>query len=439
MALRVEFNVRFGKTSEPSPAGGWHAWAEALETLPYAAPSPEFCCASGAFGPLLPASATRHRAYDALVERAVRAMARGHEEAGECGWLNFGDWYGERQFNWGNNEYDWPWAMAVHFARSGRWDYLASGERMVRHSSTIDAVRVPWTTNMAGRSYIHCVGHVGLGSEPPTFATDDPAWEKFRAGSGGFIKGGIDPGGHIFEEGKFAVFLLTGDRDVLEAAALSAGAQAAYLTPQFDFRIERAAGWPLINAVAAYEASANPFYLNAARLYVERILQKQDAQLGGWMLPQDPKECSHPPPHLGGKPFATGVLLYGLMRYDLIEPRPDVKRALVRACEWLVERAWNREKGGFRYKTGCPDYADSADAGGSSALCSAALAYGWKLTGDQRFAEVLATSFATVCARDGNLGKGNAMLIRQSAFALPALQEIEQRGGSNQRPPLQQP
>ena len=29
--------------------------------------------------------------------------------------------------------------------------------------------------------------------------------------------------------------------------------QAAYLTPSFDFSIERAAGWPLINAVEAYE------------------------------------------------------------------------------------------------------------------------------------------------------------------------------------------
>ena len=393
MALRVEFQVRFGQTSEPAPAGGWAAWARTVATPPYAAPAPEYSCASGAFGPVLPATATANAPYEAMVERAVEFMAQSREETGEYGWMNYGDWYGERRYNWGNNEYDWPWAMALHFARSGRWDYLLSGELMARHSSTIDAVRIPWAPGMAGRSYIHCVGHVGMSSEPPQFDAANGGWEKFREGSRGFIHGGIDSGGHIFEEGKFAMYLLTGDRDLLEAAENSAGAQAEYLAPQFDFHIERGAGWPLINAVAAYEATGKPLYLSAARRYVARVLEKQDPQNGGWMLPQDPKECHHPPPHLGGKPFAAGVLLYGMMRYDLVEPRPEVKRSIVRACEWLVEQGWNARKGGFRYKTGCPDFADSADSGGCMALCCAGLGYGWTLSGDQRFAAVLTSRF----------------------------------------------
>jgi hypothetical protein len=303
---------------------------------------------------------------------------------------------------------------------------------MARHSSTIDAIHVPWMPGMAGRAYIHCVGHVGAGVEPPAFPVPDADWNTYREKFRGFVDGGIDRGGHIFEEGKYAMYMLTGDRDILEAGQFSAEAQAEYLTPDFDFRIERAAGWPLINAVAAYEATADPFFLNAARIYIQRILEKQDPSHGGWMLPQDPNECDHPPPHLGGKSFATGVLLYGMIRYDLVEPRPEVRRSIVRACEWLVDKAWNREKQGFRYKTGCDKYADSADGGGTTTgLCSAGLAYGWLLSGDPRFAEVLTTSFAKLRGHAASQGKGDAAQLRQSAFALPVLRKMEKQAATS--------
>jgi hypothetical protein len=110
-----------------------------------------------------------------------------------------------------------------------------------------------------------------------------------------------------------------------------------------------------------------------------------------------------------------------MMRYDLVAPSPEVKHSIVRACEWLVEEGWNREKGGFRYKTGCDKYVDSADNGGCMGLCSAGLAYGWSLSGDKRFAEVLKAGFRQMCKEAGSMGKGDTMMVRQSAFALPIL------------------
>lgn len=416
MALKAEFWVRFDRMQDPALSGNWEAWAKSLNALPYAAGPRELYANSGAFGPLRSAEFPE---YEGMVERSVQRVLRNREERGEYGWMNFGNWHGERTYNWGNSEYDWAWAMAVQFTRTGRWDYFEAGEQMARHYSTVDTIHVPWSANMPGRVYAHSVGHVGAGVEPKEVGIEDARWQEWLTRNRGFFQGAIDPGGHIHQEGNFTYYFLTGDRDYLETAEMVVGAQAAYLTARFDFGIERSAGWALTNAVAAYEATGKPFYLNAARLYVERILAKQDAAEGGWLLPQDRSECDHPPPHLGGKSFATGVLLYGLMRYDLAEARPEVKRSIVRACGWLVEQAWNKEKQVFRYKTNCDKYADSADSGATMGLCSVGLAYGFTLSHDARFRDVLRTGFDKMCRRTGGEGKSAAMLIRQSAYALP--------------------
>ena len=421
MALKAEFWVRFDRAVCSSALRRDYereAWAKSLNALPYAAGPRELYANSGAFGPLRRVESPE---YEGMVERSVQRVLRNREEKGEYGWMNFGDWHGERTYNWGNSEYDWAWAMALQFARTGRWDYFEVGEQMTRHYSMVDTVHVPWSANMPGRVYAHSIGHVGAGVEPKEVGIEDARYQEWLTRNRGFFQGAIDPGGHIHQEGNFAYYFLTGDRDYLEMAEMVAGAQAAYLTARFDFGIERSAGWALTNAVAAYEATGKPFYLNAARLYVERILAKQDTVGGGWLLPQDRSECDHPPPHLGGKSFATGVLLYGLMRYDLAEPRPEVKRSIVRACEWLVEQAWNKEKQGFRYKTNCDKYADSADSGATMGLCSAGLAYGFTLQPDVRFQDVLRVGFGKTCTSTGGEGKSAAMLIRQSAYALSAV------------------
>ena len=337
--------------------------------------------------------------------------------------MNFGDWHGERELNWGNNEYDLSWAMALQFARTGRWDYFTLGEQMARHYATIDTIHVPSAERMPGRVWAHSVGHVGAGAKPPT---DGPAgeslakWLKADHYNPHFFHGLIDAGGHIFQEGNFAYYFLTGDRDLLEAAEMVCNAQATYLTAQFNFTIERGAGWPLTNAMAAYESTGNPYYLNAARLYIERVLAKQDPVGGGWLLPQPPSECDGKV-SLGGKAFATGILLYGMMRYDLVEPREEVKHSIVEACRWLVEQMWIEEKSGFRYKTGCEKYRNEANSSTTVAVCLPGLAYGYALSGDPRFAHVLNKSYHALCGNRGSMGKATGMICRQSAFALSAL------------------
>lgn len=431
LAYRSEFWVRFDHTDDPIPTGNWNTWADSLRTPPYAAPSPQYFCSTGVFGPIEAAGNGTHTDYETMVERNHKRILQNRQERREYGWMNFGDWYGERGCNWGNSEYDLSRAMALQFARTGRWDYFNLGLQMARHNATIDTVHVPWAPRFRGRVYAHSPGHVGLSIDPPA-ELNEPKWEQWKKRSGYFLRGAIDTGGHIFQEGNFAYYLLTGDRDFLETAESVVAAQATYLTPWFDFHIERSAGWPLVNTVAAYETTGNPFYLNAARIYVQRVLETQSPITGSWLLRQDRSECDHPPPHLGSKSFATGVLLYGLMRYDLIEPRDDVKQSIVRACRWLVEQAWNADKRGFRYKTGCDRYIDNADSGTSQAMCAPGLAYGWLIAKDPRFAEVLRICIANITGQTGDIGKQATMLIRQSAYALPVLDRVT--GGEPVKP-----
>ena len=121
------------------------------------------------------------------------------------------------------------------------------------------------------------------------------------------------------------------------------------------------------------------------------------------------------------------MLLYGLMRYALVEPRDDVKDSIVRACRWLVEQAWTAQKRGFRYKTGCDHYIDNADRGTTQALCMPGLAYGWQLSGDQRFLDILRICKDNASRQTGDIGKQATMLIRQSAYGLPVLRQVESR------------
>jgi hypothetical protein len=428
MALRTDFVVRFDAADDSVPEGDWSTWAARVHDLPYALPEPDYLCRSGAFGPILPAQSDFFPEYDTMVARHVDFVHQQREDFGAYGWMNFGDWFGERGLNWGNSEYDWGWCMAQHFARTGRWDYFRSGEEMTRHLTTIDTIHLPWADRMPGRVYAHCTGHVGGGIHPTHLTIGGKPWDEWYAANRFWFNSVIDAGGHIQLEGNFIYAMLTGDREFLRAATLAADAQAAYLTPDFQFRIERSAGWPLANMVAAYEATGNPYYLNAARIIVERILATQDPVGGGWLLPQDPSECHHPPPHYGGKSFATGVLLYGLMRYDLVEPRSDVKHAIMRACDWLTGPAWNPELKGWRYKTNCDVYANEVNGPYISALCITGLAYAWSFTGNDRYMAPVRDTMPAICDATAEnpqqaIAKQASMVIRQSAYALPMLKQ----------------
>jgi hypothetical protein len=64
----------------------------------------------------------------------------------------------------------------------------------------------------------------------------------------------------------------------------------------------------------AYHTNAHPFHLNAARFYMQNVVDRQDPGSGGLIHPIG--ECEHEIRHMGGKSFMTGVVMAGVTMLD---------------------------------------------------------------------------------------------------------------------------
>ena len=58
----------------------------------------------------------------------------------EFGYFNYGDWYGERGHNWGNNEYDMAYGLFIHFARTGNRKAARLASASAQHQADVDIV-----------------------------------------------------------------------------------------------------------------------------------------------------------------------------------------------------------------------------------------------------------------------------------------------------------
>lgn len=380
--------------------------AEWLQNPLFATASAEYYCSVGVFPPVHPVREGKWDIYENAFRKSFANLEKGRQERGEYGWMNFGDWYGERQYNWGNNEYDLSYVCALFFARTADTEILTRGIESARHYSTVDRKACFWNPNDREAQYTHCYGHVNH-----FFTEDDPRVQKlvgalkynvFRWESDG-------SGGHTFHPGNYYIACLTGDRYIWNAAASGSWRQAERFTPQFNFSIERSAGWSINNAIYSYRFTHNPYFLNAARIYLECVASKQNPENGCFDLPQDQTECDCPDKkeHRGGKAFAVGILLHSLIRFAETTPDPQERELahtiIVRSADWLLDESWNEERQGFRYKTGCPQYANS---GWYSILVTEGIAYAGEITQNPRYTDFL---FRTIPAHlKSNSGSGRA-------------------------------
>lgn len=417
MQLTTEFWSADGRGDDPH-------LREHLEHPLFAACSPEYYCSAGVFAPMNPVRPGFFDGYENAFRKSWANHLAGREKRGEYGWMNFGDWFGERTNNWGNNEYDLSFLCALQFARSGNLDLLWRGVEMAQHYSTIDFKRYPWKQRDRDLIYEHCFGHVNW-----FFEAGDPRLtqlsEQLEEGTWWLRLESDGSGGHDAQTGNFFIGCLTGDPTLLDVAQTACTAQAKNMTPAFNFSIERSVGWAMVNACSAYHFTNDPLYLNAARLYFEKVLEKQNPETGCFDLPQDQTECDCPDKkeHRGGKAFAVGMLLHGLGRYYELEPDParreQIKTVMVRCSEWLLNCAWNEKKNGFRYKTGCPKYADHS---WYAILVIDGLTQTSAITGDRKYVDfVVRTAGGTlegVSSENRGSGKDFTQKFRQTPYAL---------------------
>lgn len=400
----AEVLLYFGRAASASQAGEAllaEAWQQPIRLTP----GPEFVCASGAFMDLAPSRPGRFETYDRYMRAGLDALQRTRERQREYSWMNYGDTYGERYVNWTNQEYDMQWGLLVNYARTGDLAYLVRGLEATAHTVEIDMINWSDDPALQGIQKEHAPWHVGgYGTPRPP---DTPYW----------FQNGIWNTGHVWTQGTYMAWCLTGERRYYESIARSADFLATRCTQEPERWVHRNYGWLPIAALGAYHTTGDPFQLNAARFYVQNVVDRQDPGSGTLIHPIG--ECEHPVRHMGGKSFMTGVVMAGLTMMDQVEPRPDLERSLVLSADWLLARMWNSARNGFRYAQ-CPQFDDGA---GTPVMECWGLARAAELSGKPEHREMFLRSLSRMIHETGasGSGKGYATQIRMTPYAVSAL------------------
>ncbi len=355
----VRVSTDFAVDFEPQIGSGTPARYDAADwwgTPLFAACTPEYYCDVGVLDTILPRHPDRFERYERNLDNAFQGFVERRETEREYGFMNWGDWFGERTWNWGNNEYDTAWSLAVNYLRTGNLDMFDQAVISAAHSADIDTIHHNSNPDRVGFQYTHCIGHTAM-----YFPRE---WKDM----GGFNVHSGNRGGHIWSQGIMAVYALTGEERLLETGR-KINDMLAHYTTDFRYGAERSVGWPMVALMGGYDFEANPYYLNGAQLMADIVVWSQHPERGLWGHWIDPNECHHAPRCWGSKPFMTGVLLRGLKMYDLVEPREDVRQTLHDNVAFLFREAYvhGEDSPGFIYSS-CLDRLDRGSVGRLSLL-----------------------------------------------------------------------
>ncbi len=381
---------------------------------------PAWYCGSKAFYDVAPREPTRFAKYEEAMDKNLQGYVAGRERYRDYGMLNYGDWYPERGANWGNIEYDTQHAFFLEYIRSGNPEAFFLGEAAEAHNRDVDTIHDHADPSQCGMAYVHQMGHVG------------GYYTKSVPGTLGIVAAGASVS-HAWAEGHFDHYFLTGDRRSYEVGcAVSDYFTHKELGRPYDFTSCRVPGWHLIMLAAAYAATNDPYYLNAARVVVERVLEAQDKeprplpayqaegrkpyQLGTWSRMMVPGHCECVPRHRGNAGFMVAVLLSGLKYYHDVTGDARVKEAIILGAHGLLDETYSDEAKGFRY-TSCPKTRYKA---GASPLMVEGIARAYLWTKDERFRRVLEDSLP-LAAGGASYGKSFSMYYRMAPRVLADL------------------
>ena len=328
MALSSE--ILLGCADDVASSAAWFEW---LETPIVGRPTVEYANATGALPRLTSKEDSPQPAYERLAAEALTLLRDDRESWRAYGHVNFGDWYGEGDWSWGNNEYDTPFGAYLEFLRGGDPEWATWGAEASRHLADIDTINCFHDKRYVGMQSMHMPAHLG-GYLPAYFRSK--------------VAGTQGSPSHMWVEGPLLHYLITGDEAVRESITQSAN---WLLQPQqldyYDFTGVREAGWHLIHLSMIAGAINDRRALNGASIVVERIIEKQDDG-GGWtrMLTSGHCHCGYP--HCRGNiAFMVTVLLSGMKRYYDLTHEERVAKAIVSGAHWLIRETFNDETGHF--------------------------------------------------------------------------------------------
>ncbi|MBQ7206826.1 MAG: hypothetical protein IJS01_03405, partial [Lentisphaeria bacterium] len=283
--------------------------------------------------------------FAGIDEECLKAFYRHMEfkaKQREYGFLNWGDWFGERGRNWTNNEYDLAHGMFMLYLRTGNRDVFRWAQIAARHQADVDIIHAYPDPMYVGANAQHGIGHTGQSHNTPS------TW------SNPFDRHYLGSSGHTWSEGMTEAWLLGGDEIAMESALLLGEHLVNFIAPTLTALgyHERSAGWSITALLGLYRATGGKRYLDAARLLVELALDEQNFEMGGAWPHQLPLD--HANGHkdaFGNCPYLVGILACALQRYYREAPDPAVKKSLIAAADWLY-RALDKNRVGWSYGTG---------------------------------------------------------------------------------------
>jgi len=365
-------------------------------------------CDSKAFGDITPRTPGEFERYDAMADRVLESILRERESGREYGMLNFGDWWGERGFNWGNIEYDTQHGLFLQFARSARRDFFDNAVYAARHNIDVDIIHHSRDAQMVGIPYYHCLCHTG-----------DYYPDGYRPS--GIFRGGWNTG-HLWTRGNLEYSLLSGDGRARRIALQTADYLAGPLMTSYHMSkgAERATAWPLFGLLAAYEATADEYYLNAVRIITRDVIAEQDRELGHWHIPAGYSKVKPTP--IGGYAWCAGLLITSLEFANRYLHDPEIDDTIVRAARWLARDEWIPERKGFR-SASCPTLEASVTPGFECYRTPTAMLRAYELTGDEQFLRIAHVGFSYAVAKGGAGGKGGSVQLTITPHAVYKLKQ----------------
>ena len=291
-----------------------------------------------------------------VVEQGIINMADGRNQG--LGMMHWGDGpdhgytqqgRGKGELVWTNNEYDFPHAMFLLFAKTGERRFRDIGLVSAQHWVDVDFCHHSDDPMKMGGQPIHTAGHV---------------------------TGGVTPS-HEWTEGLLDYYHLTGKREAYEKAVSIADNMLYQLaSPKFSKLggfAARETGWAMRGLIAVYNETKEEKYLTACTKIAEQFLAWKN-DLGAFLAPY----TSHTQVRV---PFMISIAVNALHRYYTATKDDRIPGLIAEEMGDLLDHCVMSD-GRFFYKELPSLHRRAGSSREMEALCHA-----YELSGEKRFLE----------------------------------------------------
>lgn len=301
--------------------------------------------------------------HDVFVEHPITeveiALVQKADAHARCyGMLNWGDapdqgytaqGRGGGSLVWTNNEYDYPHACALLYAKTGIRRFLDYLLVAGRHWMDVDVCHFSDDPLIMGGQWEHTKGHT---------------------------IGGKIVCSHQWVEGLLDYYHFTGDEEAFRTA-IGIGHNILRLldTPMFQQKGEinaRETGWALRSLVAIYKETHDVDWLNKCNWIVGHF-EEWEKEYGHWLSPYTDNTAIR-------VPFMISIAVGSLMRYYRIRPSEKLKEMILRAVDDMIENCYMKDYGLFYYKE-----LESLQRLGKNPIILEALTIAYELTGNKEY------------------------------------------------------